>query len=98
MNDYILLMHDDAPSGDGARRTLGPRTSSSSGKQACSRVAARSAMVSALRRRSRYPVSRDACRDTSEFVRSTRQARGLVNGNPVFEAGGTVEIRELPRS
>ncbi len=26
------------------------------------------------------------------------QARELVNGNPVYEAGGTVEIRELPRS
>jgi hypothetical protein len=25
-------------------------------------------------------------------------ARGLVAGNPVFEAGGTVEIRELPRT
>ena len=24
-------------------------------------------------------------------------ARQLVIGNPVFEAGGTVEIRELPR-
>lgn len=26
------------------------------------------------------------------------QAAGLLAGNPVFEAGGTVEIRELPRS
>ena len=25
------------------------------------------------------------------------EARELVNGNPVFEAGGTVEIRELPK-
>jgi hypothetical protein len=25
-------------------------------------------------------------------------ARELVNGNPVFEAGGTVEIRELPKT
>jgi hypothetical protein len=27
---------------------------------------------------------------------SQAQARELVQGNPVFEAGGTVEIRELP--
>ncbi len=27
----------------------------------------------------------------------TESPRELVNGNPVFEAGGTVEIRELPR-
>lgn len=25
------------------------------------------------------------------------QAKTLLDGNPVFEAGGTVEIRELPR-
>ncbi|HEY3815161.1 MAG TPA: hypothetical protein VGL66_18230 [Caulobacteraceae bacterium] len=28
---------------------------------------------------------------------SLDQARGLIEGNPVFEAGGSVEIRELPR-
>jgi hypothetical protein len=26
------------------------------------------------------------------------QAKSLLDGNPVFEAGGTVEIRELPRT
>jgi hypothetical protein len=26
------------------------------------------------------------------------QARALLAGNPVFEAGGTVEIRELPQT
>jgi len=29
---------------------------------------------------------------------SLKHARELVNGNPVFEAGGTVEIRELPKT
>jgi hypothetical protein len=29
---------------------------------------------------------------------SLAEARELVTGNPVFEAGGVVEIRELPRS
>ena len=29
---------------------------------------------------------------------SLDQARELLNGNPVFEAGGTVEIRDLPRT
>ena len=28
---------------------------------------------------------------------SLSQARRLLDGNPVYEAGGTVEIRELPR-
>ena len=29
---------------------------------------------------------------------SLEAARSLLSGNPVFEAGGTVEIRELPRT
>jgi hypothetical protein len=29
---------------------------------------------------------------------SIDDARRFLEGNPVFEAGGTVEIRELPRS
>jgi hypothetical protein len=28
---------------------------------------------------------------------SLNAARALVAGNPVYEAGGTIEIRELPR-
>jgi len=31
-------------------------------------------------------------------ARDNEHARELVTGNPVYEAGGTVEIRELPRS
>ena len=31
-------------------------------------------------------------------ARDLDEARSLVAGNPVYEAGGTVEIRELPRS
>ncbi len=38
----------------------------------------------------------------SGFIRveadSLDAARTLLSGNPVFEAGGTVEIRELPRT
>jgi len=29
---------------------------------------------------------------------SIAEAKSLLSGNPHFEAGGTVEIRELPRS
>jgi len=31
-------------------------------------------------------------------VESIDQAKALLTGNPQFEAGGTVEIRELPRT
>ena len=44
----------------------------------------------------------DISRHLSGFIRveadSIFQARSLLAGNPVFEAGGTVEIRELPRT
>ena len=29
---------------------------------------------------------------------SGREARDLLDGNPVYEAGGTIEIRELPKT
>ena len=32
------------------------------------------------------------------IARNLDQAKALLAGNPVFEAGGTVEIRELPRT
>src|ERR1700761_2733561 len=31
-------------------------------------------------------------------ARDLAHARSLLAGNPVFEAGGTVEVRELPRA
>jgi hypothetical protein len=31
-------------------------------------------------------------------VETLEQAKSLLAGNPLFEAGGTVEIRELPRT
>ena len=38
----------------------------------------------------------------NEFIhiqaRDLSEAKQLVNGNPVFECGGTVEIRELPKT
>ena len=31
-------------------------------------------------------------------AKDLHEAAGLLDGNPVYEAGGTVEIRELPKS
>lgn len=95
MADFIFLMHDDAP-GDGGLdwdpyltrlREAGVfQGGSSIGAGEC------------------VKKSGDAPEPTahiSGFVRVTArdlaEARKLLAGNPVFEAGGTVEIRELPR-
>jgi hypothetical protein len=94
MPHFILLMHDDGP-GDGGldwdpylmrlREAGVYQGGSAIGDGECVRK------------------SGDAPEPTahiSGFVRVTAkdlaEARQLLAGNPVFEAGGTVEIRELP--
>ena len=97
MPDYIFLMHDDAT--DRTRNEAwGPylaklRTSgnlqggSAIGSGVCVRKPGSAPAITA---------------HLSGFIRvvadSLDHARTLVAGNPVFESGGTVEIRELPRT
>jgi hypothetical protein len=98
MNDYILLMHNDAPTSDGdrtaqwaayfakLRQARAFEGGSSIGDGVCVSKAGSPPGIT---------------RHLSGYIRvqaeSLDKARELVNGNPVFEAGGTVEIRELPR-
>jgi hypothetical protein len=97
MQDFLLLMHDDASSTvetqawvrylDGLRQAGRLQGGSAIGGGACMRKAPpipplTSSLTGFIR------VSAD---DLSDACR-------LVAGNPVFEAGGTVEIRELPRT
>jgi hypothetical protein len=95
MPDFILLMHDDAP-GE-ARLDWDPyltklresgvfQGGSSIGDGAC------------VRREGATPQT---TAHLSGFVRVSARdfdhAKSLLAGCPVYEAGGTVEIRELPR-
>ena len=92
MADYILLMHDDAPGGldwDPYLSTLREagvfQGGSSIGEGSCAR-------------KSGEPPAPTA--HITGFIRVTApdfaHAQSLLAGNPVYEAGGTVEIRELP--
>ena len=95
MADYLLLMHGDGAPDEGAAwdpylaklRAAGVfQGGSSIGGGACARKAgAPGALAGHL----------------TGFVRITAvdldDARRWLAGNPVFEAGGTIEIRELPR-
>nr|WP_316642080.1 YciI family protein [uncultured Roseateles sp.] len=99
MTDYILLMHDDVPAEcrtaseagwDGyiAKLAASGRFSggSSIGPGACFRKdGAARATSSALLGYIRVQAE------------SLDEAQKLLAGNPTFEAGGTVEIRELPQ-
>ena len=97
MTDYIFLMHDDAIA-DIDDREWEPylrklqqsgffQGGSAIGDGVCARKSGAPASVTA---------------HLTGFIRVTAesfdQAKSLLIGNPVFDAGGTVEIRELPRT
>ncbi|MFO1070762.1 MAG: hypothetical protein U1E14_19755 [Geminicoccaceae bacterium] len=94
MAEYILLMHDDAgPERDGWDGYIAGlvegghfRGGSAIGAGLCVRRAGAPPPPSPL----------------TGFIRieaaDLAQARALLAGNPAFEAGGTVEIRALPRT
>lgn len=94
MPDYIFLMHDDSIADDAAwspylaalRQRGVFQGGSVIGDGACLRKQGQPAAVSRV----------------SGFIRVSAdgldQAKALLAGNPVYEAGGTVEIRELPET
>jgi hypothetical protein len=95
MNEYLLLMHAGAP-GDSAHTwpayfaTL----------QAAGVFEGGSAIGGGVCVSKAGTVA-DIARQLVGYIRvraeSVDAARSLLAGNPVYEAGGTVEIRELPR-
>jgi hypothetical protein len=96
MADYILLMRDDAPVDDNEGwdpylRTLKQKGvfegGSAIGEGICVRKSGPAPAISG------HLVG--YIRVTADTI---DQAKLLLAGNPHFEAGGTVEIRELPRA
>jgi hypothetical protein len=98
MNDYLLLMHDDLPPGAtqpdeawGAYfaklRALNVFDGGSSiGGGACVSKAGHA-----------VPIAKHLTGFLRVRAADLEAAKQLVLGNPVYEAGGTVEVRELPR-
>lgn len=97
MPDYLLLMHSDTVVDEkvadwsaylGRLEACGVlRGGSAIGAGACVR-----------RGKTAPPLTAHLAGFVRIEARDMRHARELVEGNPVFEAGGTVEIRELPRT
>ncbi|MDQ0013118.1 hypothetical protein J2W23_001497 [Variovorax boronicumulans] len=100
MNEYMLLMHEDAPNAEAANdakrweqylaqlRSTGQFDGGSSmgrGERHC-----------------KNHTSQPTGKDLGGFIRvravSLESAKQFLADNPVYEAGGTVEIRELPRT
>lgn len=100
MNEYMLLMHQDALHTEAARdpkqweHYLGQLRSSG-------QFDGGSSMGSGLRLR-KSQADQPSANDLSGFIRvratDLESAKQFLAGNPVYEAGGTVEIVELPRS
>ena len=95
MADYIFLMHDDASSDESAwepyLRSLQQIGVFQGGSEIGGGISVRKDALPAV-----------VTIHLVGFIRITAdslgQAKSYLAGNPVFEAGGTVEIRELPRS
>jgi hypothetical protein len=96
MRDFILLMHDDAVAS----------TTPEMWNSYFSFLRGRGAFeggssIGAGKTFRKQGVPRLASEHLTGYIRVTAKslevAQELLSGNPVFECGGTVEIRELPR-
>lgn len=100
MKDYILFMHDDVPS-EQRRRRDDEWTAYFAKLRAVGAFQGGSEIGDGICA-SKSDAPRAITRQIAGHIRiraeSLNEARALVIGNPVFEAGGTVEIRELPKT
>jgi len=98
MKDFILFMQDDAESSDANDDVAWARYFAM--LRASGQFAGGSAIGMGIRFRKSHPVVSSGHAPTG-YIRvraaSFDEAQTFLSGNPVYEAGGTVEIRELPR-
>ena len=99
MNEYILFMHDDADdqtaAGDG---TLWSKYLD--GLRQTGQFDGGSAIGTGVRHKkdgSTLPAEANPTGFIRVNAESLDDAKRFLEGNPVYDAGGTVEIRELPR-
>lgn len=96
MAEFILLMHNDNDTSN--REIWGPYL----GKLSRAGALRGGSVIGAgvcMRKAGRVPdISHHIIGYVKIEARDFDHARELVQGNPVYEVGGTVEIRELPLS
>jgi hypothetical protein len=100
MPDYLILMHDDAPDPPDEDRSDDWAPYLESLKKAGNFQGGSAIGSGVCVRKSDSPAP--ITDHLAGFIRinadSLAQAENLIAGIPVFEAGGTIEIRELPRT
>lgn len=99
MNDYILLMHDDSTDSATANDTSAWDKYFAILRES-GLFDGGSAIGKGFAFRKIGPAGASS-EYLSGYIRlraaSLEQAKSFLSGNPVYEAGGTVEVRELPR-
>ena len=100
MNDYLLLMHNDAPDGirDRGREAWGTYITKLEDAGCFEGGSSIGDGLCASKSGSAPGITRHVSGYIRIHAKTLEHARELLAGNPVFEAGGTVEIRELPRT
>ncbi len=99
MNEYILLMHGDSSRADGADDdTWGPYLTQLKASGCFDGGSSIGAGVCLNKQGKPVPVSSHLVGFLRVRANDLEHARSFVVGNPVFEAGGTVELRELPKT
>jgi hypothetical protein len=95
MTEYIFLMHDDAIDDE---NTWGPYLDRLKQGGFFEGGSAIGGGVCARKSGELPPVTVHLTGYIRVNADSLDHAKSLLTGNPLFEAGGTVEIRELPRT
>lgn len=98
MRDYILFMHNDVPAGLPRPRS---EWEAYFGKLRQANAFQGGSSIDDGVCLAKSGASRPTTSHIAGYIRinavDLNAARALVAGNPVYEAGGTVEIRELPQ-
>jgi hypothetical protein len=96
MADFLFLMHDDAMSEDDS--AWGPYLARLEADGALRGGSAIGTGVCVCKYGHPPAVTSYVTGFVRIVARDLEHARSMVAGNPVYEGGGTVEIRELPRT
>jgi hypothetical protein len=95
MAEYIFLMHDDAADDETAWGSYIQRLKQSGCFQGGSAIGDG---ICACKTGAEPSVTAHLTGYIRVNAESLDHAKSMLAGNPLFEAGGTVEIRELPRT
>ena len=95
MPDYIFLMHDDAP---GSKNDWGPYLAKLRSSGRFDGGSAIGDGVCVRKHGAPSPLTAHLTGYIRVNADSLDHAKTMLAGNPHFESGGTVEIRELPRT